>query len=122
MDRLSDIVKNRKEYKAIREDKYKQDSKVRLSNILKKKIQTTMIGALSTIEDHFGFLWGQDKAEKLTDEQLRMKDLYNKVRSEILDKGNNQARNIDAELAQYEVQWLKYRLDIPVKTINKEEK
>ena len=47
-----------------------------------------------------------------------MKEMYNKVRSEILDKGNNQARNIDAELAQYDVEWLKYSIKIPV--INKE--
>jgi hypothetical protein len=43
-----------------------------------------------------------------------MKDLYNKVRSEILDRGNNQARNIDAELSQYEVEWLRYSIKIPV--------
>ena len=49
-----------------------------------------------------------------------MKDIYQKIRSEILDKGNNQARNIDAELAQYDVEWLKYSVTIPV--ITKKEK
>jgi predicted esterase YcpF (UPF0227 family) len=120
MEKLSDIVKNRHQYKEIRENKYKQDSKDRLSKILKKKIQTTMIGALSTIEENFGFLWSNQNGE-LTEQQKAMKELYNKVRSEILDKGNHQARNIDAELAQYEVDWLKFKLDIPVKTIKKEE-
>jgi hypothetical protein len=48
-----------------------------------------------------------------------MKDLYQKIRSEILDKGNTQARNVDAELAQYDVKWLKYSIKIPV--ITKEE-
>jgi hypothetical protein len=43
-----------------------------------------------------------------------MKNLYNKVRSEILDRGNNQARNIDAELAQYEIEWTRYQIKIPV--------
>ena len=104
-------------YKKAREDKYKLDSKERLSRILKKKIQTTMIGALSSIEENFGFLWqGDDK--DLSKDQRMMKEMYNKVRSEILDKGNNQARNIDAELAQYDVEWLKYSIKIPV--INKE--
>jgi hypothetical protein len=37
---------------------------------------------------------------------------------EILDKGNNQARNIDAELSQYNVEWLRYNITMPV--INKE--
>lgn len=100
-------------YKKLRESKYKLDSKDRLSKILKKKIHTTMIGALSTIEENFGFLW-ETKDGKLTKEQEMMKSLYNKVRSEILDKGNNQARNIDAELSQYEVEWLRYSMKIPV--------
>ena len=52
-----------------------------------------------------------------------MKDLFQKVRSEILDKGNNQARNVDAELSQYSVEWLKYSMKIPVisKDIQEEE-
>jgi CRISPR/Cas system CSM-associated protein Csm2 small subunit len=98
------------EYKKIRDQKYKTDSKDRLSKTLKKKIQTTMIGALSTIEENLAFLWEQDNT-KFSKED--MKNLYNKIRSEILDKGNNQARNIDAELAQYEVEWLKYSIKIP---------
>jgi hypothetical protein len=101
------------DYKKARDRKYKTDSKERLSKILKKKIQTTMIGALSTIEENFGFLWEQNDG-KLSKEQELMKELYKKVRSEILDKGNNQARNIDAELAQYDVEWLRYSMKIPV--------
>lgn len=102
-------------YKKVREEKYKAESKDRLSRILKKKIQTTMIGALSSLEENFGFLWNNESGS-LTKEQEIMKDLYNKVRSEILDKGNNQARNIDAELAHYDVEWLRYNIKIPVIT------
>ncbi len=111
---------SRSDYKKAREDKHKLDSKDRLSKILKKKIQTTMIGALSSIEENFGFLW-QEHNGKLTKDQELMKNLYNKVRSEILDKGNNQARNIDAELAQYEIDWLRYSIKIPVISNKKEE-
>lgn len=110
MSDLRDLVKQRKDYKKVREEQYKIDSKERLSKILKKKIQTTMIGALSSIEDHFSFLWDDCS----TEDQKKFKELYDKVRSEILDKGNHQARNIDAELAQYDVNWLKYHLKIPV--------
>jgi hypothetical protein len=106
-------------YKKIRESKHKSDSKERLSKILKKKIQTTMIGALSTIEENLGFLWNSSDGN-LSKEQEVMKTLYNKIRSEILDKGNNQARNIDAELAQYDVEWLRYSMKIPVISTNKE--
>lgn len=108
---MEDVRKQMSEYKKVRENKYKADSKERLSKILKKKIQTTMIGALSAMEENFGFLWDSPNP---TPEQQRMKDLYNKMRSEILDKGNNQARNVDAELAQYEVEWLRYSIKMPV--------
>tara|TARA_B100000085_G_C18553613_1_gene516883 strand:+ start:1051 stop:1404 length:354 start_codon:yes stop_codon:yes gene_type:complete len=110
--------KGKTDYKQARDSKYKVASRERLSKILKKKIQTTMIGALSSIEENLGFLWEGD-GEPTKDQQV-MKDIYQKIRSEILDKGNNQARNIDAELAQYDVEWLKYSVTIPV--ITKKEK
>ena len=105
------------DYKNIRDKKYQIDSKDRLSKILKKKVQTTMIGALSTMEKYFGFLWNSDTG-KLTEDQKKMLELYQAMRSEILDKGNHQARNIDAELSQYNVEWLRYNITMPV--INKE--
>ena len=117
----ADLIRSKPDYKQTREDKYKVDSKDRLSKIMRKKIETTMIGALSTIEEHFGFLWNNEDGTPLTAEQTTMKDLYQQVRSEILDKGNNQARNTDAELSQYEVEWLKYSMELPVIKRNLEE-
>ena len=113
MDKFNEIIRKRSEYKESREDKYKYDSKERLSKILKKKVETTMIGAISSIEDHFSFLWDA-KGSEMTEENRFMFDLFQKVRSEILDKGNSQSRNVDAELSQYEVRWMKYSIDIPV--------
>lgn len=112
MEEYNRLIKTQTEYKKTRDESYKTKSKDRLSKILKKKVETTMIGALSSIEEHFGFLWNTEG--KLSEEQQIMSDIYQKVRSEILDKGNSQARNIDAELSQYEVKWLKYSLNIPV--------
>jgi hypothetical protein len=57
----------------------------------------------------------------MSDQQKMMYDLYQKLRSEILDKGNTQARNIDAELSQYDIKWLRYSVNIPVKENNSEE-
>lgn len=110
---FSEMLKDKANYKEMREEKYRTDSRDRLSKILKKKIETTMIGALSSIEEHLGFLWDA-KNGQLTEDQVYMKDLYQKVRSEILDKGNTQARNVDAELSQYDVKWLKYTIKMPV--------
>jgi len=113
MDNFEEMRRKRESYKKSRDDKYAQGSKDRLSKILKKKIQTTMIGALSTIEENLGFLWESD--DQPPEQKQIMKDIYDKVRSQILDKGNHQARNIDAELAQYDVKWLKYQVTMPVK-------
>jgi transcription termination factor Rho len=115
MENFNELIRKQSEYKSAREDKYRQDSRDRLSKILKKKVETTMIGALSSIEDHFGFLW-TTKDSVLSPEQKIMYDTFQKVRSEILDKGNTQARNIDAELAQYDIKWLRYQTTLPVIT------
>jgi transcription termination factor Rho len=120
MENINNLIRKQSEYKAQREDKYRQDSRDRLAKILKKKVETTMIGALSSIEDHFSFLW--TAGDEISPEQKMMYDLFQKVRSEILDKGNTQARNIEAELAQYEVKWLRYQTTIPVKPQDKENK
>ena len=114
MDNFDEFIRNKSRYKEARSEKYKYDSKDRLSKILKKKVQTTMIGAISSIEDHFAFLWTAEDSEMTTEKKF-MYETFQKVRSEILDKGNTQARNMDAELNQYEVKWMKYSMDIPVK-------
>ncbi len=113
-ENYAELIRQNSNYKKKREEKYRADSRDRLSKILRKKIETTMIGALSSIEEKFGFLWTNPDSTPLTEEQALMKDIYQEVRSEILDKGNNQARNVDAELAQYDVEWLKYSMTIPV--------
>jgi hypothetical protein len=114
MEDYNNLIRQHAEYKKIKEEKFGSDSKDRLSKILKKKVITTMIGSLSSIEKHFGFLWEGDP-DSLTPEQKTMYDIYQKTREEILDKGNTQAKNVDAELSQYEIKWLRYNSNIPVK-------
>lgn len=98
-----------KKYISTREEKYNTQSKERLGKILKKKIETTMIGALSSLEENFKFLWDGDGKENKA-----MFEIYQRIRSEILDKGNRQIRNIDTELSQYTVTWNKYTYNMPV--------
>lgn len=116
-DSYAELVRRSEKYKTDKSNKYKEVSKDRLLKISKKKIQTTMIGALSTVEKHFGFLWGHESGEALTPEQEHMKQLFDEVRSEILDRGNNQARNLEAEFNNYEINWLRYQITLPVKDI-----
>jgi len=102
-----------------REKNYKESlgnsSKDRFNKIAKKKIQTTMIGALDVVEKEFGFLWGHGSEDDLTPEQKHMRDVYENVRQTILDNGNNQIRNLESEVSQYHVEWRGYSYQIPVK-------
>lgn len=100
--------------KNIREERRKEVSKDSLFKSCKKKIQTTMIGALDTIEKKFGFLWSFESEEELTTEQKQMKDIYDEIRATILDRGNTQIRNLEAEFSGYEVQKKRYQINLPV--------
>ena len=116
-----DLIRSSRKYKTTKEDKYKETSKDRLYKISKKKVETTMIGALSSIEKHFGFLWGHESQEDLSPEEQHIKSIYDEVRSEILDKGNNQIRNLESEISQYEVKWLRYHMSHPIMSVESKE-
>ena len=117
----AELVRKSDTFKSEKTDRYKEVSKERLLKISKKNIQTTMIGALSTIEKHLGFLWGHESSEELTPEQEHLKELYDLVRSEILDRGNNQARNLETEFSAYDIKWLRYQITLPVKPLDEQE-
>ena len=99
----------------IREDRSKDIARDTLFKSCRKKIQTTMIGALSTLEESFGFLWGFQADENLTDEQEKLKEIYEEARAKILDRGNTQIRNLEAEFSNYDVTRKRYQMNIPVK-------
>ncbi len=112
------LIKAKMTRTADREEKYKVDSRDRLKKISVTKVKTTMIGALSAIEKHLGFLWGLDEdgnePRTLSPEEQQLKDVYEELRSEILDIGNQQIRNLSTELEQYEVSWNRYHMTLPV--------
>lgn len=84
-------------------------SKHLLVKNIKKKIETTMIGALSSIENHFGFLWEDERISK--EQRDKMKAKYEELRSEILDRGNKQSRSIENEMSDYTVTYNDQYLD-----------
>jgi hypothetical protein len=68
-------------------------------DILAKRFQTTMIGALYQFEQAFGYLWGFDKDdEDLTDSEERFRLKWENVRYNILNNGNNQLRSAIKDL------------------------
>lgn len=89
-------------------------SKDRLRKEIGKRINTTMIGAIASVEKYFGKLWGFENQE-VTPQQERLREVFEELRSEILDKGNAQIRNIESELSSYDVVWNRFHIDLPIK-------
>jgi long-subunit acyl-CoA synthetase (AMP-forming) len=110
MDEFSSYLKKSFDFKQKREERQKELSKEKLLAAAKKKIQTTMIGSLSSMEKYFGFLWDIDNP---TEEQDKLKEFFEEMRSEILDRGNTQIRNLENEFLNYEVVWKKYTINLP---------
>ena len=112
MDDYNALLKQSLDLKGKRQEKYKELSKDRLYKRAKKKIQTTMIDALDTLEKSFGFLWESD--EELTNEQVQLKAIFEDARSHMLDRGNTQMRNLQAEMTQYDISWNRQTINLPV--------
>lgn len=109
------FIKNSLEYKTARDQRSKDVSHDSLLKGAKKKIQTTMIGSLSDIENYFGFLWGfGDENTELSKEQKHMKDIFEEVRAKILDRGNTQIRDLELEFVNYEISRKKFYIKLPV--------
>ena len=119
---FKNLIRSSKNYKEEKEQKYKVNSKDRLFKIASKKIKTTMIGALSTLEENLGFLWGHESDKDISPEQQHMKTIFEQVRSDILDKGNTQIRNLEAEFNYYDITWLRFHVDLPVKPVEEPDK
>ncbi len=98
----------------LRDSKYKEKSKKRLSNIISTKMKTSFIGSISACENSFGFLWGHGKPEnELDEEELSMREIWESVRAQILDNGNSQLRATMNEIHNYTISWDRYHLDFP---------
>lgn len=68
-------------------------------NILTKRFQTTMIGALFQFEESFGYLWGQDKDdEDLTENEKKFRFKWEDARNQILNNGNSQLRKCISDI------------------------
>ena len=71
-----------------------------VEQLIRKRIQTTMIGALARFEENFGHLWGhfKDPSEPLTPEEEKYADTWDYTRNQILNQGNSQIRNLSKDL------------------------
>jgi hypothetical protein len=118
VEEYTNFLKQSLDLRSTREERDREMSKDKLFKAAKKKIQTTMIGALSTLESSFGFLWGFEVPEEdKTPEQKRVYEIYEEARAQILDRGNTQIRNLESEFVNYDIVRKRYQITLPVKTI-----
>ena len=93
-----------------------RDSQIEYNKAFRKALDS---GALSTLEESFGFLWGFDNdGDEITKEQEHLKQIYEEARAKILDRGNTQIRNLESEFAGFEITKKRYKYTIPVKSPN----
>jgi len=102
-----ELKKKADEHKRLAEENYKVNSKTRLTHSIETKIKTTMIGALDKFEKRFGFLWDVENNDDIPPADEIAK-LWQEVRTEVLDNGNNQIRAIKEEVSLYDVKFNKY--------------
>ena len=95
-------------------NKKAEGDKDRLQQAVIKAIKTTMVGAVASIEEKFGSLWGQDKKSGLTETEQKFLTLFMELRKEILDKGNTQIRNCKQILDGHNVDFVGFHLNLPV--------
>lgn len=81
-------------------DKYSKGSKKKLQKAIVHRIKKTFVTCLEELEDC-----------GLSDEE------FNKLRKRILGVGNDQIRNIEAELEKYNVEFIPYHIELKVKPI-----
>lgn len=86
--------------------------KDRLGRDIKKKITTTMIGALDSVEKRLGKLWGNHKNsdEEFTQQENRFYEIWLQVREEILDRGNAQIGAMLSNLDAYQIEDKRYNI------------
>lgn len=87
------------------------DSKERLKKIAMRKFKTCFIAALAEFEDVFGEMWGHNLSDdELTDTQKLNREKWRQVRTNILNKGNTQARALVAEMDLHKVEFEGYKM------------
>jgi hypothetical protein len=100
-------------------NRFIEESRKRLDKIISTKLTTTFIGSLATFEKNFGFLWGFGKKDhEKTEEERHLSSIWENVRTEVLNNGNNQLRTIKNELQNHNISWNRHTTIIKVEDNN----
>lgn len=107
----------RQKAKQASEEHFLEQSRKRLDAIITKKMKTAFIGALAAFEEEFGSLWGHGLQEhELSQDQRDMRDVWERVRTSVLNNGNTQLRSLRNEIANHSVRWNRYYTQFVIKT------
>ncbi len=101
------------------EDRHGQYSRIKMENEMAAKMRTIMIGVLESVERKFGELWGFKQNRSLTQAERDMAEVYADLRTEILDKGNTQIRNIKPFVDLFNLEYVGYKLEIKLPVVRK---
>ena len=101
-------------------DRRKEYHKDKVQNEITSKMKTMMIGALSSIEEHFGELWALGKNRPLTDTEQRFYDAFMLLRKEILDRGNTQIKSAKMLLDPYDIDYVGYTLELRLPVVRRD--
>jgi len=99
------------------QERYAIGSKKRLIANIGKKFKTAMIGTIARCEEQLGFLWGYGlDPSQITEDQQRFKEeVWDVLRTEILNHCNSQLRAATEEMQEYSIQWNQYKTDFIIK-------
>ena len=116
-EQMDEAGRLRKQADAQRKERFFEQSRQRLLQILEKKFRTTFIGAISAIEESsFGRLWGHNlRHNERNENQQRWFEVWQNLRTKILNQGNAQLRAVQNELELYKVEWLRHQTNLPIK-------
>ena len=117
MENYSQLHKIYENARKVNKDRYVIGSKRRLITNIEKKFRTAMIGTIARCEEQLGFLWGYGlDSNQLTKDQIRFKeDVWDILRTDILNHCNNHLRGAIEEMQHYTISWDQYKVDFIIK-------
>lgn len=92
-----------------KDDNYSQKSREKLKAAMRHKIKRTFVGCLDAIE------------REVLDGTRESKEKFKKIRSRVLSIGNDQIRNMEAELEKYNIEFIPYHIEFRVEDLPAED-
>lgn len=109
------LMRRKREMDTKRSQVKSQASKQKLCEAVEKRIKTSFISALSSMETHLSCLWEDGDNSPRTSTQEELYQIYQTIRKEVFDKGHQQIRELKGDLVNFEVNFKQYQLDLNFK-------